>query len=302
MAHHDDDHDDRHDLGLLYDLSMLGVDRSEVRRFGRRRALQVLAGGAGALALAACGRSGSGASSASSSTSTAPTTSSTLSGSASTTAAASGSGDASTVTQEIPDETGGPYPADGTNGPNVLTESGIVRPDLRSSFGSLSGTTSGVPLQLALKVVHAGTGKAYGGAAVYLWHCSADGRYSLYSQGATDQNWLRGVQAADGNGDLAFTTVFPGAYSGRYPHIHFEVFSSLGAATSTGGKLKTSQMALPKAACDAVYATSGYPSSASNLSRTSLSSDMVFSDGYSLQLPTVTGDAGGMTATLTIAV
>src|SRR5262245_33798282 len=40
----------------------------------------------------------------------------------------------------IPSETAGPYPGDGTNGPNVLTQSGIVRSDIRASFGS-AGTT-----------------------------------------------------------------------------------------------------------------------------------------------------------------
>jgi protocatechuate 3,4-dioxygenase beta subunit len=289
----DDEHDDRHDLGLLEDLSTLG----ERRGLSRRGALTLLAGGAGAVALAACGKSSSSSPAASSTSSTAAASAAT-----STTGAASSAGGTAAVTDEIPDETGGPYPADGTNGPDVLTESGIVRSDLRSSFGSLSGTVSGVPLQIALRVVHAGTGQPYDGAAVYLWHCSPTGLYSLYSPGATDQNWLRGVQAADGNGDLAFTSVFPGAYAGRYPHLHFEVFSSLSAATSASGKVKTSQMALPQAACDTVYAGSGYGSSAANLSRTSLSSDNIFSDGYSLQLPTVTGDAGGMTAALTVAV
>lgn len=309
--HPESDEDTRHDLGLLFDLATMGIDprhrldgpdrgltvASEVpapRSLGRRRALQVLAGGAGALALAACGKD-SPSSSPSTSTST---TASSSGGTTAPTAAASGGA----VTSEIPDETGGPYPADGTNGPNVLEESGVVRSDIRSSFGELSGTATGVPLQILLKLVHAGTGAAYRGAAVYLWHCDAAGLYSLYSEGATDQNHCRGVQAANGSGDLAFTTVFPGAYLGRYPHLHFEVFSSLSGATSTSGRLKTSQLALPAAACDAVYATSGYSQSKANFPRTPLNRDGIFSDGSSLQMATVTGDASGMTATLTVAV
>lgn len=51
----------------------------------------------------------------------------------------------STTTGAIPEETAGPYPGDGTDGPNVLTESGVVRSDIRSSFGSLTGTAQGVP-------------------------------------------------------------------------------------------------------------------------------------------------------------
>ena len=42
--------------------------------------------------------------------------------------------------------------------------------------------------------------------------------------------------------------------------------------------------------CKAVYATSPYEQSASNLSRVSLNSDNVFGDGYDLQLPTIAGD------------
>ena len=50
-------------------------------------------------------------------------------------------------------------------------------------------------------------------------------------------------------------------------------------------------MALPKDACEAVYATSGYEQSVSNISRISLEADNVFRDGYDLQLPAMIGDA-----------
>jgi hypothetical protein len=45
-------------------------------------------------------------------------------------------------------ETAGPYPGDGSNGPNVLVESGIVRSDIRPSFGSYSGSAAGVPMTI----------------------------------------------------------------------------------------------------------------------------------------------------------
>jgi len=52
-----------------------------------------------------------------------------------------------------------------------------------------------------------------------------------------------------------------------------------------------------------VYATGGYNGSASNLSQVSLATHGIFSDGYSLELATITGGvAEGMTATLTVAV
>jgi len=124
-----------------------------------------------------------------------------------------------------------------------------------------------------------------------------------YTAGATNQNYLRGVQAANASGVVKFTTIFPGCYAGRWPHMHFEVYRSLAAATSVSNKIATSQIALPKAACDLVYATSGYSASVTNLSRISLATDGIFSDGASLELATVTGDVtNGMTAALTVAV
>jgi protocatechuate 3,4-dioxygenase beta subunit len=219
----------------------------------------------------------------------------------------SGSGSSATAgasTAEIPEETAGPFPADGSNGVNALTESGIVRSDITHSFGSASGVATGVPLQVRLRVVDvAGGASPIQGAAVYLWHCDAEGRYSLYDQEISSENYLRGVQAADADGWVSFTSVYPAAYSGRWPHIHFEVYSSLDDATASAGKLRTTQLALPEDASRAVYATDGYSGSLDNLSQTSLDSDLVFSDGYSLQMAKVTGSAGdGYTATLTVPV
>lgn len=269
-----DHHDDEHGLGLAHDLPRL-LGTAVNRTFGRRRLLGILAG-AGALTLAGCAAAGSAA------------------GGSTTTAAGSATG-------AIPGETAGPYPGDGTNGPNVLTESGVVRSDIRSSFGSLSGTAQGVPLTITLTVVDAATGAALPGAAVYLWHCDRDGAYSLYD--VADQNYLRGVQQADAAGVVSFTSVFPAAYSGRWPHAHFEVYPDLAAATNGDNAAVTSQLALPEDACTAVYATDGYGASVRTMARTSLTSDMVFGDGYATQLAAVTGDvASGMAATLTVPV
>jgi protocatechuate 3,4-dioxygenase beta subunit len=205
----------------------------------------------------------------------------------------------------VPDETGGPYPGDGSNGPNVLDDSGIVRSDITNSFGSSTTKAEGIPLTINLTVTDANNGyAAMEGAAVYLCHCDRDGQYSLYSQGISDENYLRGVQATNASGTATFTSIFPAAYSGRWPHIHFEVCQSLARATSSGQIVKTSQIALPEAACKEVYATSGYEQSVSNLSRTSLTSDNVFgNDGGIHQLATVTGNAAdGYVANLTIGV
>jgi protocatechuate 3,4-dioxygenase beta subunit len=205
---------------------------------------------------------------------------------------------------EVPEETAGPYPGDGSNGPNVLTASGIVRSDIAKSFGSASGVAEGVPLTIRLRIQDASTCAALAGVAVYLWHCDRDGNYSLYSQGTTGENYLRGVQAADSSGTVTFTSIFPAAYSGRWPHIHFEVYKSLSEATAAGKIVATSQVALPEDVCNTVYATDGYSQSVRNMAQTSLTSDNVFgNDGGVHQLATVTGSASkGYVASLTVPV
>jgi protocatechuate 3,4-dioxygenase beta subunit len=196
-----------------------------------------------------------------------------------------------TANGELPEETSGPYPGDGSNGANVLNQSGIVRSDITSSFGSSTTKTEGVPLNITMTITDYANNKApLAGGAVYVWHCDREGRYSLYSQGVSGENYLRGVQETDDRGQVKFTTIFPACYSGRWPHIHFEVYPSLAKATNSANKIATSQMALPEATCQAVYATSGYEQSLNNMSRVSLDNDNVFSDGYDLQMPTVTGD------------
>jgi protocatechuate 3,4-dioxygenase beta subunit len=197
-----------------------------------------------------------------------------------------------TSSGEIPDETAGPFPGDGSNGPDVLQQSGIVRSDIRTSFGTGSATAGGVPMTLELKITDlANAGAPFAGVAVYVWHCDREGRYSLYSSGVTNENYLRGVQIAEATGTVKFTSVFPACYSGRWPHIHFEVYPDQAAITDASKAIATSQVALPQIACEAVYAQPGYETSVSNLKRVSLTSDTVFSDdGGVHQLGTVTGD------------
>jgi protocatechuate 3,4-dioxygenase beta subunit len=179
----------------------------------------------------------------------------------------------------------------------------VVRSDVTTIFAGLSGTAAGVPMTLALTLVSASTCAPLANRAVYVWHCDRGGLYSLYSAGATNQNYLRGVQQTDANGKVTFTSIFPACYSGRWPHIHFEVYPSLASATTAANKIATSQIALPKATCDEVYATSGYSASVTNLAGISLATDGIFSDGYSLELATITGAvATGLTATLTVGI
>lgn len=291
------DQHDHHSHSLAADLAAMFKLSTD-----RRQSLRWLLAGASTLPIIGCG-GGSGDATSTTATTTPVATTPTTPATPTTTTPVSG---ACTV---IPEETGGPYPADGTNSNgsgvvNVLTQSGVVRSDIRSSFNGAAGVAAGVPLTIRLQIVNAnGSCAALDGFAVYLWHCDRDGNYSLYSNGVTNQNYLRGVQVSDSSGSLSFTSIYPGCYAGRVPHGHFEVYRSLAAATSAANRIKTSQFAFPDAASNAVYATSGYSASVRNMASISLATDNVFSDGYTLQMATVTGNVtDGYVATLTVAV
>ena len=60
----------------------------------------------------------------------------------------------------------------------------------------------------------------------------------VYSEGVTEENYLRGVQETAADGTVQFTTIFPACYDGRWPHMHFEVYQSLASATSYSNKLR----------------------------------------------------------------
>lgn len=272
------------DQGVAFDLRTL---------VSRRSVLSLIGLGAGSVVLAACtsatGAGGTGASS----TATASPSPSASAGAATTLPAG-----------EIPDETAGPYPGDGSNGADVLERSGIVRSDIRSSLDG--GTTAaGVPITLSMTVLDMANGDVpFADVAVYVWHCDAAGGYSMYSDGITGETYLRGVQVADASGTVTFSSVFPACYSGRWPHIHFEVYPDVGSITDSTNAIATSQLALPADACRTVYALSDYDGSTANLGRVSLADDNVFSDDSgALQLPTVTGDAtSGYALALTVRV
>ena len=173
MRDDDDETIEDHDRGLAFDLPRL---------MSRRRAVGLLAGGIGTAVLAACGSSGDD----------------------------SADGTAAGGTTEIPEETAGPFPGDGSNGPNILAQSGVIRSDITRSFGDASGVAKGVPatIEMTLLDVAAG-GSPLAGAAVYVWHCDIDGQYSMYGQGVAGENYLRGVQESDKDGKVAFTTHLP---------------------------------------------------------------------------------------------
>lgn len=304
-----------HGHGLAEDMVLMH------RLADRRRALKWFAGAGTAALVAGCGGSGSDTSGAvsvvSAGTATAtPTAAATATPTPTPTPTATTTATTTSTTACIadPTETAGPYPADGTNTSsgstsNALTVSGIVRSDIRSSFISSTTVATGVKVVLTLRVVNVNaTCAPLAGYAVYLWHCDRTGNYSLYGSSTAGESYLRGVQVTDANGEVTFTTIFPAAYSGRYPHMHFEVFSSL--ANATGGRFSvlTSQLAMPAAACTAVFAdTTTYPGSATRYTQTAIGNDNVFGDNTAAQIaqqtPTLTGDpANGYAGTAIIGI
>lgn len=312
MHHHHDHEVEDHDRGLIHDLGVI-----EQQIANRRRALQFFGGASLATLIGACG-GGGGSSSGTGSTGGTATATPTATATATATATPTATPTTTPTTAACvtdPTETNGPYPADGTNTSsgatsNVLITSGVQRSDIRSSFvGSSTTTAAGVLVTLKIKIVNTNNACAgLAGYAIYLWQCDAQGRYSLYSSGITNESYLRGVQVTDANGEVTFTTIYPGCYDGRWPHMHFEVFTSLAAATSGRAARLVGQFAMPAAVNTTVFnGDSRYSASVSNYARITLSSDNVFGDNSAAQLaqqtPTLTGSvSAGYTGTATVGI
>jgi len=266
--------EDLEDQGLTFDVGTL---------VSRRGALGVLSAGSVVAVLAACtsGRA------------------TTESGTTASGASDAGGGTTASSLTEMPGETAGPYPGDGSNGQDVLETSGVERSDITTSIDSAT-VADGVPLQVTMRIIDmAGGDVPMEGAAVYLWQCDAEGRYSMYSEGVEEETYLRGVQISDTNGEVTFTSIVPGCYAGRWPHLHFEVFPDAESIVDSTNAILTSQIALPEDAADLVYALPAYDGSAENLAQLSLETDGIFSDGVEQQLAELDGDAeSGYTFTI----
>ena len=240
------------------------------RRFSRRHAFGVIGAAAGA-AVAACGGS----------TPTSPTDVTT------TTTTSTGGAATSSTCAVSASETVGPYP-DRTG---MLGNAAFYRRDVTEG-------RSGLPVNLMLTVVNASAGCApVANANIEIWQCDADGHYSEYAQpgyNGTGQTFLRGLQTTDPNGQVTFQTVYPGWYAGRATHIHVEVYVN-------GRSVKVTQIAFPDSVTAQVYRTGVYAARGQN--PTSTASDMVFSDGTTTELATLTGDVNsGFSASLTVGI
>ena len=206
---------------------------------------------------------------------------------------------------DFPEETNGPFPADGSNDngegqlADVLADPRIVRSDITTNLDG-SDPQPGIPL--ALTMVIGSGGAPLPGVAVYAWHCSRDGHYSVYSGGMnggdySDTTWFRGVQVADANGAVTFNTIFPGRYQGRAVHIHFEVYED----DTFSNLLLTSQVGFDDAESDAIYATD--PNYASSLSNPTYNADdNVFNDGDGSQIVDLGEPAAALEAAVAVGI
>lgn len=285
---------DRSDLVQLFD-----------RTPTRRRALGLLGSAGIAVVLGACGSDEDAATSTSTSTTgSAGGGSSTTGGSTTAATATTAAGECATT----PGETGGPFPADGSNDDgngstaNVLDDSAVTRSDIRSDLDG-SDTQEGVPMTLRMRILDSSASCApLAGAAVYVWHCNREGEYSQYDSPMiggdfTAFSWLRGVQVTDDAGQVEFRTILPGRYQGRAFHIHFEVYDD----ASFGTKLLTSQLAADDDEIERLYIDAGYDQALR--AETTNSSDNVFGDGVSRQLLTFSGDvSSGLTGAVDVTV
>jgi protocatechuate 3,4-dioxygenase beta subunit len=228
----------------------------KIKKFTRREALEVF-GAAGAAMAVGCGGSPT-------SPSSTPTASDTTS---STNAACA----------VAPTETAGPFPS--------LTD--LFRSDIRDG-------KAGTLLTLTIKVVNVGAScAAVSGANVEIWHCDVAGDYSQYGT-QTAQTFLRGIQTTNSNGEVTFTTIYPGWYQGRATHIHVEV-------TVGGVSRKVTQIAFPESVNNVVHASGVYASRGTN--PTSNASDGIFSDSLASELITPTGTVtGGYSATFQVGI
>jgi protocatechuate 3,4-dioxygenase beta subunit len=141
-------------------------------------------------------------------------------------------------------------------GPYFVDE-GLNRSDIRSdpSDGSVK---QGVQLDLTLRIYRAAGASCTPlvGALVDLWQADALGVYSDVLDGAgrfdtRGKKFLRGHQLTDSSGVVAFTTIYPGWYSGRTVHLHFKVRTD---PTSSRGYEFTSQLYFPDTLTTQIHA------------------------------------------------
>lgn len=187
----------------------------------------------------------------------------------------------------IPGETAGPFPLD------LSENETFFRQDVRLS-------EEGVQLNLRLKILGADNCEPMPNVRVNIWHCDKDGVYSGYrtgnNPGNTNEDHLRGYQFTDANGEVEFITIFPGWYTGRICHIHFQVHVSSSYSA-------ISQLTFPIEAKNALY-TEHSSIYTKGIDPRSFAQDNIFSDGHEYQLATLDENAatGGYSSYMEVTV
>ena len=172
---------------------------------------------------------------------------------------------------------------------------------------NIVGSRTGVPLLLRITVLDASTCKPLKGAAVDVWQADAVGHYSDEAREDTlGQTWLRGVQLTDSSGLARFTTIYPGFYSGRAPHIHVKVHvggTHAGSKYSGGHVSHNGQIFFPEAISTKVYRSTPYTHDANT--RTYRNSDRIYTSEHGASsVLRITGGSvsAGLRGTITMAV
>ena len=176
-----------------------------------------------------------------------------------------------------------------TEGPYWVEEM-LNRSDLR--IDPATGIVQpGFPLSLSIRTLQIVKNRtvALPNAVVDLWHANAFGVYSDEAvEDTLGEKFLRGLQVSNARGQVNFTTVYPGWYSGRTPHIHLR----LRLADATTGAVTynfVTQMFFNEQVTNHVYSTVS-PYKARNSRDTKNATDSIYS-GPS-EDNEVTADAG----------
>jgi protocatechuate 3,4-dioxygenase beta subunit len=188
----------------------------------------------------------------------------------------------------IPSETRGPYPL------NLSGNAAMFRQNVTEG-------NAGTPLNLTLRFLNVNNNCApIANARIDIWHCDKDGYYSGFSnqgylgtRNGAGQTFFRGIQITDANGEVRFTTIYPGWYAGRVQHIHFEIYlNSMLSATS--------QLAFPETFNTAVNNTALYSAHGQNPTKNTNDGEFSDSANTALQIATIAANgSGGYDASLT---
>jgi protocatechuate 3,4-dioxygenase beta subunit len=185
-------------------------------------------------------------------------------------------------------------------------EEGPFYVDLGKVRADLVEGQEGVPLDLTIRVIDHERCVPVANAAVDIWQCNADGVYSEeQSEETVGQEYLRGIQFTDSDGDAELQTIYPGHYAGRATHIHVKVHIG-GKRTKTayrGGHVThTGQIFFNEGVTNSVYATSPYDTG--RVARVPNAQDRVYTQqGGKRSMPKLAGSVGaGITAKIALGI